>query len=140
MYIYIYIYMHASGAQKFIRDLCVLPVARALLTYCLFAWTSAIYQKLLIVSAAVASVAPSNFTRKPSSKTTAAHNPFRTLSALKTVYTHIYIYIIYKIYNVYAQRCSSIYEITLPKTSTLRDHPHRRESRSRRRRPCGESV
>jgi len=59
---YIYIFTRRTvRAQKFIRDLCVLPVARALLTYCLFAWTSAIYQKLLIVSAAVASVAPSNF-------------------------------------------------------------------------------
>jgi len=59
---HIYIFTRRTvRAQKFIRDLCVLPVAWALLTYCLFAWTSAIYQKLLIVSAAVASVAPSNF-------------------------------------------------------------------------------
>lgn len=62
--IYIYILGRRTvGAQKFVRDLCALPVARALLTYCLFAWTSAIYQKLLIVSAvaavvAVVSVAP----------------------------------------------------------------------------------
>jgi len=80
---HIYIFTRrAVGAQKFIRDLCVLPVARALLTYCLFAWTSAIYQKLLIVSAAVASVAPSNFipeNRHPKTTTSCATLPIHNI-------------------------------------------------------------
>lgn len=111
-------------------DLCAaaaLPVARALLTYCLFAWTSAIYQKLLIVSTAatVASVMPSNFTRKPSSKTT---NPFSVYinCPLLKLYTYldvrvrIYIYI-----NSHTYLCMSTElqqfntTLTLPKTSTL---------------------